>query len=226
MTPHESADQVLELRLLRYALAAGVALACSAPSQAEVIFTPSNVIFKGGHGKFDIDLDNDGSANFSLVTKECRGYLSYDYPVPCLVVYGATPSNQIALDGIRKRCAAALRKKTRVGAGPSFQAFALMATDAYGFVGNFGSVRNRFLAVKILINGEVHFGWIGFRSVFADYLRVTVAFAGYAYETTPNTPIVTGNMGEAAATYQPTSVEILASGHNGIEQRRKRNEGN
>jgi len=222
MTPHESANRVLELRLLRYSLAAGVALACQVPSQAEVIFTPSNVIYKGGHGKFDIDLDNDGSTNFSLVTKECP-YLSYDYRVPCLVVYGATPSNQIALDGIRKRWAAALRKKTRVGAGPSFQAFALMATDAYGFVGNFGSVRNRFLAVKILINGEVHFGWIGFRSVFADYLRVTVAFAGYAYETTPNTPIVTGNMGEAAATYQPTSVEILASGHTGIEQRRKRN---
>ena len=223
MTPHESADQVLELRLLRYALTAGVALACQVPSQAEVIFTPSNVIYKGGHGKFDIDLDNDGSANFSLVTKKCGGYLSYDYSVPCLVVYGATPSNQIALDGIRKRCAAALRKKTRVGAGPSFQAFAIMATDAYGFVGNFGSVRNRFLAVKILINGEVHFGWIGFRSVFADYGTVTVSFAGYAYETTPNTPIVTGNMGEAAATYQPTSVEILASGHTGIEQRRKRN---
>jgi hypothetical protein len=96
-----------------------------------------------------------------------------------------------------------------------------MATGRAIF-GPFDNVQNRFVGVKLLVNGETHFGWIGFRRVDARK-TVQVTLAGWAYETDPNTPIVAGDMGNGnEPTFQPTSLEILSAGHAGIQQRRKR----
>jgi hypothetical protein len=112
MTPHETADRVLEQRLMRYALAAGAALACQIPAHGEVIFTPSSALFQG-IGKVDIDLDNDGSGDFRLLIKS----IPYDTSnsVQALFVYGNRGSNRIGGGGRGE--AVALEKKTRIGAG-------------------------------------------------------------------------------------------------------------
>jgi hypothetical protein len=209
-------DAALDRRLLLYALAAGATLACSTPSHAEVLFTPSNAVLQG-LGRFDIDLDHDGSTDFSLVIKLVR-YSTHSLQ-PALFAYGNRPSHQIVA---RSGDALALKKKTRIGGGRAFRAFTLMETFEYG--GPWANVSDRFLGVRFLINGEVHYGWIGFRMVgdanFGAYL------AGWAYETEPDTPILAGDMGTAApldTSFTPSSLDILASGHNAIEQRRKRN---
>lgn len=62
---------------------------------------------------------------------------------------------------------------------------------AYGtltwFRGPWAKASNKYLGLKFLINGEVHYGWA----------RVTVMYTystltGYAYETTANQPISAG----------------------------------
>ena len=77
-------DRAFDRRLLLYALAAGATLAWSAPSQAEVVFTPSDAVFQG-LGKFDIDLDNDGSADFSLLIHMVR-YSTHSLGQLCLLM--------------------------------------------------------------------------------------------------------------------------------------------
>ena len=149
MTPHEIADRVLESRLMRYALAAGVALAWQIPAHGEVIFTPSSAAFRG-LGTFDIDLDNDGSADFSII----RRWIYYDSSnmIKGMFAAGNRPSNQIAM---RYGRAMALKKGVQIGAGHIFQNIAEMETAIYG--GYWEFVKDRCLGVKFLINGGVHF---------------------------------------------------------------------
>ena len=210
-------DIAFDQRLLLYALAAGATLACSTPSQAEVIFTPSNAVFRG-LGRFDIDLDNDGSADFSLLIS----WIQYDTStkIPALFASGQRPSHQIVTAG---RDALPLRKNTQIGSGQGFRALGIMeSSDIYG--GNdWRNLKGRCLGVRFLINGEVHYGWIGFREVHV--FPITAKLYGWAYETVPDTPILAGDTGTTASpdsSYHPTSLEILASGHAAIEQRRKR----
>jgi hypothetical protein len=214
----QAVDGTLDRRLLLYAVAAGAALASATPSHAAVVFTPSSVILRG-NSTLAIDLDNDGTVDFTIITEQCVSFSGYQ-KVACIGAYGASGLKQIAMSG--GKAAAFLRGDT-IGSGNTFRVRAPMGTwynsDHYG---HWMRVANRYLGVKFSINGQTHFGWIGFRSVYGIPDGVTAKLAGWAYETTPDTPIVTDNNGMGAA-IQPTSLEILSSGHTGVEQRRKRN---
>jgi hypothetical protein len=224
MTSHESADRGLELRLLRYAVAAGLALASQVRAHGQVIFTPSSAAFHGIGNKLDIDLDNDGSTDFSLIAKWT--YYDTGNMIQALFASGDRPSHQILTD--QHDYAAALTKGTRIGPGQNFRAFALMETPFYrgswGYWGGYG--KNRCLGVRFLIHGEVHYGWIGFRGVRS--FPVSAKLYGYAYETTPGKGIVAGDTGTSAtldSSISPTSLEILAAGHTAIDERHKRTSG-
>jgi hypothetical protein len=205
----------LERRLLLYAFAAGATLVCSAPTQAEVLFTPSSAFLRGV-GKLDIDIDHDGSADFSLTIKMIH-YSTHSLEL-ALLAYGNHPSHQIVAQGAS---ALALEKKTRIGGGRTFRAFTAMETAVYG--GPWADVTNRFLGVRFLINGEVHYGWIGFREV--RNFPMGARLAGWAYEAVPDKAILAGDTGTGASAdsfISPTSLEILAAGHTAIDERRKR----
>src|SRR5262249_1356268 len=106
-----------------------------------------------------------------------------------------------------------------VNGGHRFRADAVMASLS---LGEFWNVTNRYLGVRFRIDGQVHYGWIGFRSVTIDQDEFTAAFGGWAYETESGKTIVTGDRGTNSAVIQPTALEILAAGHTGKDERRKR----
>jgi len=104
-------------------------------------------------------------------------------------------------------------------------------------MGPFANVTNRYLGVRFLINGQVHFAWIGFRSC----KNLTATLLGWAYETQPKTPILAG-AGQGAVfppsaelrpagsenvpavrAAEPTSLELLAAGHVAVADWRRRN---
>jgi hypothetical protein len=76
-----------------------------------------------------------------------------------------------------------------------------------------------FIGLQFQINGQDHFGWVGFQIRQTYYLGVW----GYAYETVPNKPIVTGQ------TYTPEpgsgSLVALALGSLGLGLWRRRKAG-
>jgi hypothetical protein len=209
----------LERRLIMYALTAGVTIACSPLLNAEVVFTPSNVTVGK---KLEIDLDHDGTVDFRFViTKYLTGtYAGWDR----LRVRGADFSNQVA--EARFLYAAALKRTARIGNGNSFFRTCDMATGGEYFInGEWANVTNHFLGVKFVIEGTVHYGWVGFRSVTTEFSKVTARLGGWAYETEANKPIVAGDMGDAASSRdftEATSLAILAGGHKKIDERRKR----
>ncbi len=214
-------DGALDGRLLLYALAAGATLAYSVPARAEVVFTSSNAILQGTSGQLAIDLDHDGSTDFTLVIKQVWSLSRYQM-VPGLGAYGNQPSNQIGVG--RYGWADALNKKAKITAGHTFRASTLMESF-FGYLGVWPNVADRFLGVRFLINGEVHYGLIGFRKVNDAHHTFGAYLGGWAYETSPDTPIVAGDRGTAGAltgSIHPTSLEILAAGHSGIDIRRQR----
>ncbi|HEY7099692.1 MAG TPA: hypothetical protein VH437_23410 [Terriglobales bacterium] len=215
-------SSALDHRLFLYTVAAGACLAATPVSNAEVLFTPSNaVVQRSGPKTLAIDIDHDGLADFTLGITHCLSF-SFSFMIPCLRAYTAAHSNQIAASS---KWAAVLNKGAAITGHHSFIGNVKMTTY-FGFLGFWGNTANKFLGVRFLIAGEVHYGWIGFRSVKAEYPAISATLAGWAYETVPNTPIIAGDMGTAApldSSISPTSLEILATGHTAIEQRRKRN---
>ena len=51
---------------------------------------------------------------------------------------------------------------------------------------------NKFLGLRFIINGEVHYGWARF-SVRSGYFLFALKLSGYAYETSPDTTILAGD---------------------------------
>jgi hypothetical protein len=211
---------ILDHRLLLYTIAAGAAMVGATSSSAEVLFTPSKALLHGPIAKLDIDLDHDGLADFQVALKPCLSASGYQ-TIGCLKVYGASPSNEVVADVAHD--VAALRIRGPISSGRAFLQSCYMGT-AFGYHFNWCNVTNRFLGVRFLVNGEVHFGWIGFRHVDGFRGKMGAALAGWAYETQPDKSIGAGDMGssENGATIQPTSLEILSAGYSGVEQRRKR----
>jgi hypothetical protein len=213
-------SSALDRRLLLYSVAAGATIACATPAKAEVIFTPSSVHLSSG--SLAIDLDNDGSDDFTLIVQGCRSGSEYQF-LNCLGAYG-NRNNQILGSRFGGRRAGALDKGTLIQGRPDFRANLLMATG-FGYFGYWADVTDGYLGCKLKISGEAHYAWIGFRRVTASFGHIHATLGGWAYESEPNKAIVAGDTGNGmptGASIHPSSLEILAAGHSGVAERRKR----
>jgi hypothetical protein len=56
----------------------------------------------------------------------------------------------------------------------------------------FANTTGRYLGFQFSIEGEIHYGWARF-NVTDNGQQISAILTGYAYETTPNAPIFTGN---------------------------------
>ena len=91
-------------------------------------------------------------------------------------------------------------------------------TDVGPWVGKGNGVRNRYLGLKFVIHGKVHYGWARLSVTLGhhrQYDDVSGILTGYAYETIPNKTIVTGKTEDQdVITFQPDTLGGLARGKN------------
>ena len=85
-------------------------------------------------------------------------------------------------------------------------------SDVGPWVGKGNGVRNRYLGLKFVVDGEVHYGWARL-SVTLGHDRqhgdVVGTLTGYAYETVPDKPIIAGRItGPDVITMQAETGEI------------------
>ena len=190
----------LEKDLRAYAMtacAAGVSvLACAPPAAAKIVYTPANrFIF----GTLKLDLDHGRKADF-LVSNT---FTTYNHNGGgSLKVKPQDSRNMIWGTGTRSTggYASALLKGVVVGPSKHFQAgHAVMArfnrfcTSVCSFrsAGPWVDTTRRYLGLKFLIDGKVHYGWARL-NVTVNMKGVGAVLTGYAYETVPDKPIVTG----------------------------------
>jgi len=221
-------NKTLDKNLWNYAAAAsaaGVGLLALAPvSQAKIVYTPANDVISP-HSSLLLDLNHDGIADFlvsNVYTGSSKG-IAYAY----MFAAGLYSSN-VAL-GNSQNSARALPAKRRVGSSAfTFQPAPFMVArncDGGKAIKQYGKWQNakaRYLGLQFVINGSIHFAWARF-DVSDSGCKITPTLTGYAYETIPFQPILTGRTkGRDVITLAPASLRYLARGASGLSAWRRR----
>ena len=249
----------LEKHLSAYAIAAssaGVALlACAQPSEAKIVFTKTNIVVPIGGGVVQFDINHDGQPDFGLsegffpVGKHRKSCTICSFGGTQLNVVPAQPGNEVWQAGTfygngshhGRACAADVAAGIRIGPLRPFGTGKMyLFNDSLEFSGpvdfcpwqssDFSGVTHKpYLGVKFLDTaGKVHYGWV---RNSANPGGMAPVIQGYAYETTPNTPIVAGQTSGADASTpvsdftpvptEPAGLGRLAQGSAGLAAWRK-----
>ena len=245
----------LDKNLAAYAVAAGAAgvglLGLAQPADAKIVYTPAH---KNIGAQTFIDLNHDGINDFKLTlirTSHCVGGCTttgvhhgtaFNATYAFLSAFGAAKGNQIYGQG---KLASALPAGVQVGPKSKFPGGNLMAEvnaasgnpegSSGAWVGTGVGVQHRFLGLKFTIHGKTHFGWARLNvTVIPQGAHIQATLTGYAYETSPNKPIVTGKTRasevkeDATSTSvslpapAPASLGLLARGASGLAALRRR----
>jgi hypothetical protein len=202
--------QSVQRQLHMYALAAGAAgLGLVTPSQlaeAKIVYTPANIPIVLNGEPVGLDLNQDGINDFQFSNRyhlfhnasSWRNFYSSVMVVPLL------QSNGVLQVESRVTCAAALRRDRKVGPRGTFFQERQRLPLAAGYGNNIGrssfcpwaGIDRRYLGVKFTIGGKVHFGWARIKMRALGKYDDTIV--GYAYETIPNKPIITGKTSDRA----------------------------
>ncbi len=238
---HRSAlSTALEGNLSAYALAAGAAgvalMACTQTADAKVVVTKTNIAIPVNGGIVQLDINGDGQNDFGISafafpTQTCtlpagaHQHGKQSPPLGCpfndqLLVKPAQAGNEVWNAGKsfyqQQFCAADVARGSRIDRLRPFAAGTVVmygnegTSEGHQLCPNTGDNPSRpFLGVKFLdMSGNTHYGWI---RVTHDGIRGTIN--GYAYETTPNVPILAGERtpAEAAGLLSPTDLTHRAA---------------
>ena len=192
------------------AAAAGVGvLALATPAEGKVVYTPDNqqIPYGAGGAALYLDLNHDGINDFSFFN-----FFSSTSFILGLSISPVNASNEIFSTGrgnVFSVFAAALPVRRRVGPEGKFekQAGLGMANDdsfSPSCQGPWVNANEKYLGLKFLIDGEVHYGWARLNVHCVALHPVHAAITGYAYETVANQSIITGDTrSEAGAVVKP-----------------------
>ena len=222
----------LNRQLNTYALvasAAGVSvLALAGTSEAKVVYTETHQVTRAGF-PLHIDLNHDGTNDFVLRTTIYVGSSGFEVGLdPSGYRKNAVAGRRFSHRGYFFSAASALPAGARIGPERKFPVrFPFMAVELFNghdsqysdegpWAGKGNGVRDRYLGLKFVVHGKVHYGWarlsvtLGHHRQFDD---VSGTLTGYAYETVPNKPIIAGQItGPDVITVQPETLGSLARG--------------
>jgi hypothetical protein len=178
-----------------YALAAtatGVgALAFAQPAEAKIVYTHAHRLINVGQVA-KLDLNHDGIADFRISIS----YAAQGGELVDLGVVNVNRSNRIwGYKQVNQNgYASALSAGARIGSNQQRfdkKHYGMAAITSGGDSwGPWHGAQNRFLGLKFLIKGQVHYGWA--RLSVTKVFPFSATLTGYAYETIPNKPIIAG----------------------------------
>jgi hypothetical protein len=225
-----SISDSLNRQLIAYAQAAAAAgvsvLALAGSSDAEVVYTPTHQVT---HSNFPlyIDLNHDGINDFLLRATYYAGSSGFEIGLDATGI----AHNRVAARRFRSSggyffsAASALPAGARIGPEGNFSVrFPFMAVEHFNridsqsysdlgpWAGSGKGVRNRYLGLKFIVNGAVHYGWARLSVTLGQERKpddVIGTLTGYAYETVPNKPIIAGRItGPDVITERPETGKI------------------
>jgi hypothetical protein len=193
-------------QLNSYALAAGAAgvglLALTPSADAKIVYTRSNIQIKIDGGLVGLDLNHDGINDFTfsnLFSVQRAAHAQSDaYSFSVLNVAPAQSANRVyEVQSNGRPCAAALKIGVTIGPKSPFEPTDSGLVMAFGSNGGGAScpwrpVMQAYLGLKFDIKGKSHFGWARIKRISTNGGGFPAVITGYAYETIPNKPIVSG----------------------------------
>jgi hypothetical protein len=229
----------LEKNLLAYAAAASTGVLCAAlPAEAEIIYIPSNTPMaiaqlNQGPALTPLDLTGAGAPQFGFAMSSTKNFTYSGTTAGFKFFLKVVPAQgNTVVQGQQAPTASAVPAGVKIGPQEKFGAGDLyLAINSFnnGEARNSGTWRNvgfAYVGLKFLINGQVHYGWARVKFPFlggvdfpeGDYYP---SIYGYAYESAPDTPIVTGQTSgsspRATNAIAPASLGMLAAGASGVK---------
>ena len=200
----------LERRLAAYFLAGAGVVTVTTTANAEVVYTPADIVLT--NGVLAIDLNNDGTFDLRITNRESH-YSSTAYRVGVLTVDGNVGAAVVVAKSGYASYPAPLRRGFPIGPD-SPKRFAdfkrlngLMANAwCYPLAANpldchsgglWKKATQRFLGIRFHINGETHYGWARLSTATRTTRlpMIKAHFTGYAFETVPDKTIAAGDQG-------------------------------
>jgi hypothetical protein len=206
----------MDKKLKKYLALAGSVTVGVSSANAQVIYTDVNPDFllTGNLNTYDLDLNNDGTAEFSLMSLDTLiNYVSssstYNIEAKGASIRNTNSSNSWvdSTGGISN-----LSQGANIGSSAQFNNnssssyfgsfLALSVSYSYlfngvpvsnssYFYGNFTPNEQGILGLKVSINNNIHYGWAR-----VEYLPDgSLSIKDYAYDATPNNPIIAGDNG-------------------------------
>jgi len=229
-------------RLNMYVLAASAAgvgmLALAPPAESEIIYTKAHIAI-APKTTLHLDLNHDGIADFDLRDTFSTSFYS---AWGRLTALPDQQKNQIWGHTVSRRAyASALFAGARVGPEGQFLPASGLMASTYFLGGKrhpaqsvvyckdpWAGVSARYLGLKFVITGKVHFGWARL-NVTCSNTQASALLTGYAYETVPDRPIVTGqekgpenDISSQPSPDSPTGLGRLAQGATGLSAGQRR----
>ncbi len=182
------------------AAAAGVSvLALVQPAETEIIHKGSHGSIGPGQPYLYLDLNGDGIADFRF---NATWIGSQSFASGYLAVRNSQPGNAVVATS-QMWWAVALPAGAAIGPGANFDSrtFAFMAKGwfmgsskpyVWNCYGPWEKARDRFLGLKFMINGEVHYGWARLNEKCYRGYWQTAKLIAYAYETVPDQGLLAG----------------------------------
>jgi hypothetical protein len=193
------------------ARAAGIGvLALAHPAEGKIVYTPAHHVIKTDNAYW-LDLNHDRKIDFYISN---ASFCTEDVCGRTLRVTPGENGNRIAgSKGMAEvYYALALPRGAKIGSQQPFSGKLMAASGTeYCSVGKWFNVSNRYLGLKFLIDGKIHYGWARL-TVKAGTGHITPKITGYAYETVPKRPIIAGKTKGANAIHEPTTLGHLARG--------------
>lgn len=211
----------LEYRVAMYAMAAsaaGLGLTTAAqPAAAKIVYTKTYQELPVNK-PLPVDLNHDGITDFLL---------SFGVGSEGGFGFAVRPKHNNLIAGYARNFssrygwASALRPAVEVGPNQRFGPYDYMAdgncgsyakggSSSCGGEGPWNNVQNRYLGLEFFIKGKVHYGWARLNVTIGK--TVDAVLTGYAYETVPNKPLVTGKTKGSDAMAGPRTLGHLARG--------------
>ena len=230
--PHKTASipDSIFARLNEYALAAAAAgvgaLALAPPADAKIIYIPTHKHVSLGHGVL-LTLNRERIVNFRIsVVHTLTENTNY---VQSFAVTGLRQGNSVAgyygYDSDSNNVASALRAGQQIGTnlffvskGPFPRVGMASATSRGQCLRPWANAKKRYLGLKFRVkNGPTQYGWARLTVTCGPQNGViSGVLSGYAWETTPNKPIIAGKTkGPGVITIDADNLGRLALGSAG-----------
>ena len=189
----------LQKKLKSYSLTAGAVIAAGT-ANSQVVYTDINPdITKTLNGDFyDLDLNNDATADFNIYMDKSSFTSSYFSSNSFGVYIDRYGSNSMLSS--TSYYARALNTGDIVGPTQTIWTSTYLTMvrarfySSYGFssystAGLWGNVTDKYLGLKLVVSGQTHYGWA---RLDVNTTNGSFTIKDYAYDATPNQPILAG----------------------------------